>query len=145
MSVIGDLERFVRAQDADDTYACALAELRSGRKTGHWMWFIFPQAAGLGHSETSLRYSIASAAEARAYVDHPVLGPRLLECMLALNRLRAGTADEIFGRIDAMKLRSSMTLFMRACPQEPAFAAVIDRYFGGKPDARTDRWLAHHP
>jgi uncharacterized protein (DUF1810 family) len=108
------------------------------------MWFIFPQATGLGHSDTSLRYSIKSAAEARAYVDHPVLGPRLLECTLALNRLRAATANEIFGPIDAKKLQSSMTLFMRARPQEPAFAAVIDRYFDGKPDARTDRWLAHY-
>jgi uncharacterized protein (DUF1810 family) len=145
MSVGEDLERFVLVQNADDAYARAIAQLRVGRKTGHWMWFVFPQTAGLGHSETSRRYSITSLSEARAYVDHPVLGARLLECTRAVCGLEAVSADEIFGPIDAMKLRSSMTLFMRACPEESGFAAIIDRYFDGKPDARTDEWLASHP
>lgn len=145
MSAVGDLDRFVRAQDDADTYPRALAELRSGRKTGHWMWFIFPQVAGLGHSETSRRYSIASLSEARAYLDHSVLGPRLLECVRTVCRLGARNADTIFGSIDAMKLQSSMTLFMRARPEEPSFAGIIDDYFGGTPDARTDEWLASHP
>jgi uncharacterized protein (DUF1810 family) len=145
MSYSGDLERFVRAQDAGDTYVSALAELRSGRKTGHWMWFIFSQVAGLGESEMSRRYAIATLAEARAYLDHPVLGPRVLTCAEVLCEITARTATGIFGQVDAMKLRSCVTLFMRARPDEAAFSALLDRYFDGRADARTEEWLETHP
>jgi uncharacterized protein (DUF1810 family) len=135
-----DLERFVAAQDARGTYASALAELRSGRKTGHWMWFVFPQIAGLGLSETSRRYAISSLDEARAYVAHPVLGPRLEESARALLELDGRTATEILGPVDAMKLRSSMTLFARAAPEQPLFGEVLDRYFDA-PDGATEARL----
>jgi uncharacterized protein (DUF1810 family) len=137
-----DLERFVDAQEAGGTYAQALAELRRGRKTSHWMWFVFPQVAGLGMSPTSRRYAIASLDEAKAYLAHPVLGPRLLECSRVLTELPSHDALAIFGVIDAMKLRSSMTLFMRAAPDVDLFGRVLDRYFDGAPDARTDELLA---
>src|SRR5580704_2338938 len=107
-----DLERFVAAQDAGGTYETALAELRRGRKTGHWIWFVFPQIAGLGSSPTSRRYAIASLDEARAYVVDPVLGARLRECAAAMLAHTGETANTILGGIDALKLRSSMTLFM---------------------------------
>jgi len=136
-----DLERFVVAQDADGTYASALAELRAGRKAGHWMWFVFPQVAGLGMSATSTRYAISSLEEARAYLAHPVLGPRLVECAGALAGLSGRSADEILGPVDAMKLRSSMTLFARAAPDVALFGEVLDRYFGGVADERTDALL----
>ncbi|HTO26490.1 MAG TPA: DUF1810 domain-containing protein [Gaiellaceae bacterium] len=136
-----DLERFVVAQDADGTYASALAELRAGRKAGHWMWFVFPQVAGLGMSATSTRYAIASLDEARAYLAHPVLGARLVECAGALAGLSGRSADEILGPVDAMKLRSSMTLFARAAPDESVFGEVLGRYFGGVADERTDALL----
>ena len=131
-----DLERFVAAQDG--VYDGALAELRAGRKTGHWIWFVFPQVAGLGRSEMSRIYSIGSLAEARAYLAHPVLGPRLRESAAAVLATRGRSADEILGSIDAVKLRSSMTLFLRADPDEPAFRAVLDRLYDGRPDAATD-------
>ena len=134
-----DLERFVRAQDP--VYASALAELGAGRKTSHWMWFVFPQIAGLGYSAMSARYAIESLAEARAYLEHPVLGPRLRECASLVLAAPAASAEQIFGSIDAMKLRSSMTLFHRAAPQEPLFERVLDRYFGGQPDPATDQRL----
>src|SRR5215813_3869347 len=111
-----NLERFVAAQDADGTYQNALAELRAGNKSGHWMWFVFPQIAGLGQSPTSRRYAIGSLAEARAYLRHPLLGPRLLECAAILLGTHRRTAEQIFGGIDATKLRSSMTLFRLADP-----------------------------
>ena len=130
-----DLERFVRAQDG--TYDAALAELGRGRKTGHWMWFVFPQVAGLGRSETARRYAIASLAEARAYLRHPVLGPRLVECARTVAASPAPTAQDLLGGIDAVKLRSSMTLFAAAAPGEPAFTAVLDRYYGGSADPET--------
>jgi len=136
-----DLERFVAAQDAGDTYGSALAELRRGRKTSHWMWFVFPQIEGLGESAMSKRYAIASLDEARAYVRHPVLGPRLRECVRIVNALPPAGAEAIFGSIDAQKLRSSLTLFLRAAPDEPAFARALERYFGGVPDAATDARL----
>src|SRR3712207_4687166 len=130
-----DLQRFVDAQAG--TYARALAELRAGRKSGHWMWFVFPQIAGLGHSETSRRYAISSLDEARAYLAHPVLGPRLREIAGALLELTGNpSAQEIFGPIDTLKLRSSMTLFSRAAPGEPIFQSVLDRFFGGTPDPK---------
>ena len=130
-----DLERFVTAQEG--VYESALAQLRAGRKTGHWMWFVFPQIAGLGMSAMSQRYAIASAAEARAYLDHPVLGARLAECARVLTELPGRDPEDVFGGIDALKLRSSMTLFARAEPDEPLFAQVLRRYFGGLPDERT--------
>jgi uncharacterized protein (DUF1810 family) len=132
-----DLHRFVAAQDEHGTYATAVAELRSGRKLSHWMWFVFPQIAGLGRSATSARYAISSLAEARAYLEHPVLGPRLIECARILSELQGRSAEEVFGGIDAIKLRSSMTLFARADPTNPLFARVLDTYFSGVPDRAT--------
>ena len=135
------LERFVDAQDDGGAYQAALRELRDGRKRSHWMWFVFPQIAGLGQSAASRRYAISSLDEARAYVEHPVLGPRLAECVRALIERSDASARDIFGGIDSMKLRSSMTLFHRADPDNPLFVAVLDRYFGGEPDVATDRLL----
>ena len=134
-----DLQRFVAAQDAGATYDHALAELRAGRKTSHWMWFIFPQIAGLGYSPMSRMYAISSLAEARAYLDHPVLGARLIECATILTGLTGRTAEQIFGEVDAMKLRSSITLFMHAAPGERVFRQVLDQYFGGRPDPATEQ------
>lgn len=131
------LERFVRAQDSGDTYQRAAAELRAGRKVSHWMWFIFPQVAGLGFSSMSQRYAISGLAEARAYLQHPVLGPRLAECARILADTDGSTAGDIVGPVDAMKLRSSMTLFAAAAPDEPVFGEVLAKYFGGVPDEAT--------
>lgn len=136
-----DLERFVQAQDAGGTYGRAVQELRRGRKTGHWIWFVFPQIAGLGRSPTSAHYSITSLAEARAYLRHPVLGPRLAECTAIVAQTQDETAEQIFGDLDALKLHSSMTLFHRAAPDEPLFRQVLDRFFDGQPDPATDRLL----
>ena len=122
-------------------YPQALAELRRGLKTGHWMWFIFPQIAGLGFSEISQRFGISSIDEARAYLAHPVLGPRLIECASVVAGTSGRTAEQIFGDIDAIKLRSSMTLFHRAAPEEPVLVQVLERFFDGQPDAATDRLL----
>ena len=136
-----DLGRFVAAQDADRTYPSAVAELRRGHKSGHWMWFVFPQVAGLGRSPTSRRFAISSVEEARAYLGHPVLGPRLLECTRIVAETPGEDAEEIFGGTDAQKLRSSMTLFLRAAPEQPLFQRVLDRFFGGEPDPATDQRL----
>lgn len=136
-----DLQRFVRAQDEGGTHERALAELRRGSKVSHWMWFVFPQIAGLGQSAVSRRYAISALAEARAYLDHPVLGPRLAECAGVVAALSGRTAEQIFGGVDALKLRSSMTLFLHAGPQQPAFRQVLDRYFGGVPDPATERLI----
>lgn len=133
-----DLGRFVAAQDAGGTYQQATDELRRGRKTGHWMWFVFPQIAGLGYSQMSRRYAISSLPEAQAYLAHPVLGPRLIECMTIVAQTPGRTAEQIFGGIDAMKLHSCVTLFLRAGPAEPVFGEVLTRYFDGLPDAVTD-------
>jgi uncharacterized protein (DUF1810 family) len=138
-----DLERFVAAQDG--TYDGALTELRAGRKTGHWIWFVFPQVAGLGRSEISRHYAIASLGEARGYLAHPVLGPRLRECVAAVLATRGRSAEEMLGSIDAVKLRSSMTLFHRAAPDEAAFGDVLDRFYGGRPDDATDAILGEEP
>ena len=135
-----DLERFVQAQEG--VYPHVTDELRRGRKTGHWMWFVFPQVAGLGRSEMSRRYAISSLDEARAYLAHPVLGPRLRECAELMLGAPGRTADEILGGIDAVKLRSSMTLFHRAAPDESVFQDVLDRFYGGDADAATDHILA---
>ena len=134
-----DLKRFVAAQDAGATYHRAAAELRRGLKTGHWMWFVFPQIAGLGQSQMSRKFAISSLAEAAAYLRHPVLGPRLIECARIVAELRGRDAEQIFGGIDAQKLRSSMTLFMRAAPGEPLFGQVLSQYFDGLPDPATDQ------
>jgi uncharacterized protein (DUF1810 family) len=136
-----DLERFVAAQDAGGTYARAVDELRRERKTSHWMWFVFPQIAGLGRSTTSRLYAISSLAEAQAYLQHPVLGPRLRECARIVAAAQGRTADQIFGGIDARKLHSSMTLFLRAEPSEAVFQQVLERYFDGLPDAATGERL----
>ncbi len=136
-----DLERFVAAQDQGGTYEAALAELRAGRKRSHWMWFVFPQIAGLGQSPISRRYAISSLGEAEAYLVHPILGPRLIECARVVNEAAAPSAEDIFGGIDAMKLRSSMTLFARAGPDNPVFEQVLETYFDGIPDEATDRLL----
>ena len=138
-----DLQRFVIAQDDGGMYVAALAELRRGRKTSHWMWFVFPQIAGLGMSAISRKYAISSLDEARAYLLHPVLGPRLLECTGAVGDVRDRSAEQIFGGIDAIKLRSSMTLFHRADPDEPAFSAVLDRFFAGELDPATESLLGY--
>lgn len=132
------LQRFVDAQDRAGTYDRALSELRAGRKQSHWMWFVFPQIAGLGRSPTAQAYAISSLAEARAYLDHPVLGPRLRECARVLTEHSGMSARETLGDIDATKLRSSMTLFARAAPDEPLFQEVLDRYFDGIADDATD-------
>ena len=134
-----DLGRFAAAKDAHRTYDDATAELRRGRKTSHWMWFVFPQIAGLGFSPTAQRYAISSLDEARAYLAHPVLGPRLIECAGIVAATEGRTAEQIFGEIDAMKLRSSATLFLRAAPEEPVFGQVLSRFFDAEPDPATDR------
>jgi uncharacterized protein (DUF1810 family) len=135
------LDRFVTAQDAGGTYHRAAAELRRGSKTSHWMWFVFPQIAGLGQSPTSRRFAISSLDEARAYLAHPVLGPRLIECADIVAQTPGRTAEQIFGELDAQKLHSSVTLFRRADPGQPVFAQVLDRYFDGLADPATDRLL----
>jgi uncharacterized protein (DUF1810 family) len=135
-----DLERFVRAQDSGDTYQRAVTELRNGRKTSHWMWFIFPQIAGLGRSAMAQAYAISDLAEAQAYLTHPVLGPRLVECAEIIAAHSGLSALRIFGGIDAIKLRSSMTLFARANPDQEVFSQVLDQYFDG-PDPETERRL----
>jgi uncharacterized protein (DUF1810 family) len=134
-----DLDRFLAAQE--HVYDGVLEELRRGRKTGHWIWFIFPQVAGLGHSAMSQHFAINSLNEARAYLAHPVLGTRLRECAGVVLATRGRTAEEIFGSTDAMKLRSCMTLFHRAAPDEPVFVQVLDRYYGGGADEATDARL----
>ena len=136
-----NLRRFVTAQDAGGTYRRAVDELRRARKTSHWMWFVFPQIAGLGQSHMSRTYAISSLEEARAYLQHPVLGPRLRECAAIVASSPAASAQTIFGGIDTQKLRSSMTLFLRADPTEPLFQQVLDRYFQGQPDPSTDQRL----
>lgn len=138
----GSLDRFVDAQDADRSYERALGELRGGRKRGHWIWYVFPQLEGLGSSATARRYALRSLEEAQAYLRHPVLGPRLRACVAAVRSLPDPDPDRLLGSVDAMKLRSSMTLFHRADPAEPAFLDVLDRCYGGEPDPLTDALLA---
>lgn len=129
-----DLDRFVSAQA--DTYGQALAELRAGHKASHWMWFVFPQIAGLGRSDTARFYAIRNASEARAYLAHPVLGPRLIAATQAAIAAR-GSAAAIFGGIDAVKLRSAMTLFAAVAEDPAPFVAALDRFFDGARDAAT--------
>ena len=134
------LQRFLDAQDG--VYEQALAELRAGRKRTHWMWFVFPQIAGLGHSSTAVYYAIADLAEARAYLAHPLLGARLAECAGALLGVTGRTAHEILGSPDDLKLRSSMTLFAQVAGPDSVFRRVLERYYGGEADARTLDLLA---
>jgi uncharacterized protein (DUF1810 family) len=134
------LERFVAAQDG--VYEEARAELRRGAKTSHWMWFVFPQITGLGASPMSRRFAISSLDEARAYLLHAVLGTRLVDCAEIVADSVGRSAPDIFGPVDARKLHSSMTLFMRASPDQGCFLRVLDRYFDGLPDAVTDEVLA---
>jgi uncharacterized protein (DUF1810 family) len=130
-----DLQRFVEAQEP--VFATVLQELSSGAKRSHWMWFIFPQLAGLGRSAMALRYAIGSVEEARAYLDHSVLGERLRECGRLVLGATAVDAHAIFGSPDDLKFHSSMTLFERADPDEPVFRQCLDRFFGGRSDSLT--------
>jgi len=129
------LQRFIDAQS--QTYDQALAELRAGQKRTHWMWFVFPQVAGLGRSGMAQRFAISGLEEARAYLAHPVLGPRLVTISRALSDLPHADAVRVFGSVDAQKLHSSMTLFARAAPDEPAFRDVLEAYFSGAEDEGT--------
>lgn len=134
-----DLDRFLTAQA--EAYDTALDELRSGRKRSHWIWFIFPQIAGLGRSPTAQHYAIKSLEEAQAYLAHPILGARLHECLKALQLLEPTTAESVFGELDAMKFRSSLTLFAEADPADPIVEGALDRWFGGRKDEETLRLL----
>jgi len=134
-----NLQRFLDAQAHD--YAQALAEMRAGRKRSHWMWYIFPQIQGLGFSEMAHRYAIKDAAEAEAYLKHPVLGARLLEISTALQGLASRNATAVMGSPDDLKLRSSMTLFAQVPGADPVFQAVLDKFFGGQADPQTLRRL----
>jgi uncharacterized protein (DUF1810 family) len=138
-----DLSRFVHAQERD--FAAALSEIRDGRKRSHWMWYVFPQYVGLGFSEMSQRYAIKSLAEARAYLDHPVLGPRLVECAEAAIGVDGRTATAIFGSPDDMKLKSSATLFAALSPAGSVFERLLDKYFAGERDAATLRLISPGP
>jgi uncharacterized protein (DUF1810 family) len=140
-----ELHRFVAAQNGGATYERAVGELLQGRKTSHWMWFVFPQIAGLGRSPTARHFAIRSLAEARAYAAHPILGPRLVATTTIVGSHEGLSAEDIFGAVDAMKLRSSMTLFRRACPDRPEFAAVLERFFASQPDPETERLLGGDP
>lgn len=132
-----DLKRFVEAQDGGGTYGRALEELRAGRKASHWMWFVFPQIDGLGRSPTARAYAIFSLPEARAYLEHPLLGARLRECADALLGLKGNDPVAVMGPIDAIKLRSSMTLFAQANTADDLFPGVLRKYYGGKEDEAT--------
>ena len=138
-----DLGRFVEAQER--TYDRALAEVRAGRKRTHWMWFVFPQLDGLGFSETARRYAIKSRAEAQAYLNHPVLGPRLVECVEAALGVEGRSATEVFGSPDDLKLRSCATLFACVTPPDSVFARLLTKYYNGVPDDRTLRLLGMGP
>ncbi|BBZ28698.1 calpastatin [Mycolicibacterium madagascariense] len=139
-----DLQRFVDAQDRGGTYDAAVAELRSGRKRSHWMWFVFPQLRGLGRTETATYYGIGSRDEAVAYLAHDVLGPRLRRCAQLVASSGAPTAEQLMGHVDGLKLRSSMTLFAEAAGDvgdAGDFVAVLEKYYGGEPDPMTLRLL----
>jgi uncharacterized protein (DUF1810 family) len=138
-----DLGRFIEAQASD--YEQALSEIQAGRKQSHWMWYIFPQYAGLGHSSTSIHYAIKSVAEAKAYLSHPVLGPRLLECAEAVVRVEGRSAHQIFGSPDDMKLNSCATLFAHVSPPGSVFEQLLAKYFEGAPDGQTLHLLNKEP
>ncbi len=135
------VERFVLAQDDRGIFSQAIAELHAGQKTSHWMWFVFPQVQGLGRSAVARHYALSGLEEARDYWGHPVLGPRLRQCCEAVCAIDGASAEQVFGSVDAMKLRSSMTLFARAVPHEPLFGEVLEKFFGGRPDKATDELL----
>lgn len=137
-----NLDRFVSAQEG--IYGNVLAELRSGQKRTHWMWFIFPQFDGLGYSATSKHYAIKSKAEAQQYLNHPILGKRLVECVEAVLGIKGRSASAIFGSPDDMKLKSSMTLFAAVTPPESVFARVLDAYFSGNRDSKTLSLMDQH-
>lgn len=137
-----DLQRFIDAQSG--VFESALAELRRGRKVGHWMWFIFPQMRGLGTSLISQRYAIQSRDEATAYLAHPILGQRLIECTESLLSIEGTTAEEIFGYPDVLKLRSSLTLFEQVSDDEGVFSAALEKYYQGQRDPRTLALLEHN-
>lgn len=136
-----NLQRFVDAQDRGGAYEQALAELRAGRKQGHWIWFVFPQIEGLGSSSTARIYAIGSLSEAAAYLAHPTLGPRLIDAAEVVLGLPTRDATAVFGELDALKLRSSMTLFARVDAVPPVFARVIDEFYSGALDGLTERRL----
>ena len=136
-----ELERFVEAQDRQGSYDAAVRELRAGRKDGHWMWWIFPQLKGLGRTSTAEHYGIASAGEAAAYLAHDVLGPRLRRCAQLVVASGADTAQALMGSVDALKLRSSMTLFAEVADDDGDFVAVLRTYYGGEVDDKTLRLL----
>lgn len=136
------LQRFVTAQEG--CYDRVLAELRSGVKRSHWMWFVFPQLDGLGCSPMSRRYAIRSLAEARAYLDHPVLGKRLTNCCLILLHIDGQSMEQIFGYVDTLKLHSSMTLFCQVAGHDSVYDQVLDRYFDGRQDESTLSLLKLH-
>jgi uncharacterized protein (DUF1810 family) len=136
-----DLDRFARAQEP--VMAKVRQELAAGRKRSHWMWFVFPQLAGLGHSAMARQYAISSLAEARAYMEHPILGARLVELTELVNQVRDRSVGEIFGSPDDLKFHSSMTLFAHARPDMPAFREALEKYFGGAVDKRTLEMLGH--
>ena len=129
------------AQDDAGTYDAALRELRAGRKTSHWMWFVFPHLAGLGRSTIAQRYALSDLDDARAYLDHPVLGPRLREATNAVAATADADPEQVLGPVDALKLRSSMTLFAHAAPHEELFARVLAQWYAGEPDLATVRLL----
>lgn len=137
------LDHFVTAQDR--VYEQVTAELRAGRKQTHWMWFVFPQLRGLGHSPMAERYGLADLHAARAYIIHPVLGPRLVACTRLVNAVGGRSAHDIFGSPDDLKFRSSMTLFAHADPEQPAFRAALDKFYGGIEDPRTLALLQARP
>ena len=134
------LERFVQAQQRD--YARALAELRAGRKTTHWMWYVLPQLRGLGRSSMAWQYGLDGRDEAAAYAAHPLLGPRLVQCVQALLQHEGRSAAQMLGEVDALKLRSCLTLFAAVAPHETCFAQALQRFYGGEPDPETLRLLA---
>jgi uncharacterized protein (DUF1810 family) len=142
MTIPFDLDRFIEAQTA--AFETAIAEIRRGRKRSHWMWYIFPQLAGLGRSDIAERYAIRSIAEAQAYLAHPLLGRRLEECVAAVQDLTAANPEAVFGEIDAMKLRSSLTLFINA-GGGPLFEAALARWFSGEQDGATLHLLKSAP
>lgn len=136
-----DLQRFVRAQA--DNYAQALAELRAGRKHTHWSWYVLPQLRGLGHSTMSVRYAIGSEDEARAYLDHPLLGARLRDCVAAMNAHAGSNAAVVLGEVDALKFHACLTLFARVAEPGAPFQAALEKYYGGKGQDATLALLPH--
>jgi len=134
-TILNDLERFIKAQDP--VYDAVCAELRNGRKESHWMWFIFPQLRGLGHSHMATKFGIASREEAEAYLQHPVLGPRLRDCSRLVNLVEGRSIDQILGYPDDLKFKSSMSLFASVAPAEHVFQEALRKYFGGELDRLT--------